>query len=273
MERVFLADVIDVTAFKKGQANIVIAPCHSGKTTAAIREIAGLAECRERVLLLIDTTAGKDSLLQREETARYSRGWLKELDTEWWGCLMSGDGIRVMTYHQLGYQLQEHPDFMKNIEVVICDEMHNLIKYMNIEQANNKKAGTTGTDAEQRVCRLAFDELTHLANEKESAPLIVIMTATVNTLSVALDKANVNTEAFDFTDQVTRDKTLQTIHYNDVESILESLPLGERAIVYIPTISMMKKLAACIDDGWRTVCCLWGLHNEDHKLKLHFRRR
>ena len=32
----FLSEVIKPELFKKGQANIVIAPCHSGKTTAAV---------------------------------------------------------------------------------------------------------------------------------------------------------------------------------------------------------------------------------------------
>lgn len=266
MARVFLSDLIDITKFKKGQANIVVAPCHSGKTTAAIRKIAGIATCRERVLFLIDTTAGKDSLLKRAETERYSFQWLKEIEEEWWGSLKSGDGIRVMTYHQLGYQLQEHPDFMKDIEVVICDEMHNLIKYVNIERANNKKAQVAGKATEQKVCQLAFEELSRVANDKSATTLVVIMTATVNALSIALDKSNVATEFFSFTDRVTTDKTLKTIHYSDIEKVLEQLPLEERAIVFVPTITMMRKLAASLDDGWRSVCCLWGLHNEDHEM-------
>ena len=125
----FLSHVIEPERFKKGQANIVIAPCHSGKTTAAVTRIAPLASANERVLFLIDTTAGKQALLKREETARYTQKWLEEIKHEWWGSLLSGNGIRVMSYHQLGYQLQEHPDFMDNIDVVVCDEMHNLIKY------------------------------------------------------------------------------------------------------------------------------------------------
>lgn len=92
------------------------------------------------MLFLIDTTAGKQALLNREETARYSQEWLEEIKNEWWGELFSGNGIRVMTYHQLGYQLQDHPDFLQNIDVIVCDEMHNLIKFLNIERAQNKKS-------------------------------------------------------------------------------------------------------------------------------------
>lgn len=33
-ERLYLSDVINVGDFKKGQANVIVAPCHTGKTTA-----------------------------------------------------------------------------------------------------------------------------------------------------------------------------------------------------------------------------------------------
>ena len=108
--RIYLSDVLDESAFKKGQANIIVAPCHSGKTTAAIKKISARASCPEKMLFLIDTTAGKESLLRREETEKYSKKWQKEIrwleEGEHWGELESGNGIRVMTYHQLGYQLK-----------------------------------------------------------------------------------------------------------------------------------------------------------------------
>ena len=52
-KRVYLSHVIETEKFKKGQANIIIAPCHSGKTTAAVTKIAPLASCYEKVLILI----------------------------------------------------------------------------------------------------------------------------------------------------------------------------------------------------------------------------
>ena len=58
----FLSDVIEIERFKKKQANLIIAPCHSGKTTAALKIMERCASCKERVLLLIDTTAGRDAL-------------------------------------------------------------------------------------------------------------------------------------------------------------------------------------------------------------------
>ena len=268
-QRIYLSDVIDESAFKRGQANIIVAPCHSGKTTAAFTKISSLASCPEKVLMLIDTTAGKEALLKREETNRYSTKWQREIrwlgDKEKWGSLLSGDGIRVMTYHQLGYQLEAFPDLLETVDVVICDEMHNLLTYRNIERANNEKWKQKGSSAEIKVCERAWTALAKAANKEDSA-LIVIMTATVNTLSAALDRKRVKVEYFDFSDQVTRDTAKNTIYYNDIKAVLEKLKPTERAIIYTQRVSMMHDIEKMADNGRRNICSLWSLNNMDYEM-------
>jgi hypothetical protein len=70
--------------------------------------------------------------------------------------------------------------------------MHNLLKYKDIERANNKNWGLFGSPSELKACRLAWEVLTRVSNMEKEGPLIVIMTATVNALSVALDRRKVN---------------------------------------------------------------------------------
>jgi hypothetical protein len=73
--RIYLSDVLDETVFKKGQANIIVAPCHSGKTTAAIAKLSRLASFPEKMLFLIDTTAGKEALLRRDAQPAQIQGY------------------------------------------------------------------------------------------------------------------------------------------------------------------------------------------------------
>lgn len=259
----FLSEVIETECFKRGQANIVIAPCHSGKTTAAVTKIASLASANEKVLFLIDTTAGKQALLNREETARYSQEWLEEIKNEWWGELFSGNGIRVMTYHQLGYQLQDHPDFLQNIDVIVCDEMHNLIKFLNIERAQNKKSIEEQWGSMGIPCEIALKELCKIAAKQEDIPLLVIITATINAVSKELDARNVPVEYFDYTQKAYSDCSKEIVYYDDLNKVLNDLG-DKRAIIYVPMIGSMKEKALQADDGWRNICCLWGLHNTDH---------
>ena len=160
-DRIYLSHVIETEKFKKGQANIVVAPCHSGKTTAAVSKIAPLASGSEKVLFLIDTTAGRDALAGDKENQikKYSDRWLKDISVEWWGESPSGKGIRVMTYHQFGYQVKDNPQFLKDIEVLVCDEMHNLVKYMGIEYGKNKSEKLLGTGNELNTCKTAMKEI------------------------------------------------------------------------------------------------------------------
>lgn len=58
----FLSEVLEVDQFKRGQANIIVAPCHSGKTTANGKIISTHATAPEFVLCLIDTKAGKQAI-------------------------------------------------------------------------------------------------------------------------------------------------------------------------------------------------------------------
>ena len=198
--------------------------------------------------------------MRRKETNRVSEQWLKNIEQEYWGEIPAGGGIRIMSYHQFGHKLNEHPDLLKNIDVLICDEIHSLKKYMDIERANNKKHGT-----KVKTCQTAFAEIIRAAKNAD-APYVVGMTATVNAASVLLDKENVPTEYFDYRGKVTQDLTTETIYYSDLNMVLKELPIGERAIVYVPIINTMKEYAAVAEDEWHNTCCLWGIHNTDHTI-------
>ena len=118
----FLEYVIEVEKFKRGQANIIVAPCHSGKTTAIKKIIAAHASQPEKVLVLIDTAAGKQAMITREKATVYDSRWIKEICGDVWGEYWNGNGFRVMTYHQFGWEVQREPLFFQGIEIIICDE-------------------------------------------------------------------------------------------------------------------------------------------------------
>lgn len=257
----FLSEVLEVDRFKRGQANIIVAPCHSGKTTANGKIISTHATAPEFVLCLIDTKAGKQAIITREEATAYRSRWIAEIREEWWGSLRDGDGFRVMTYHQFGLESQKQPLFFDHIELIICDEMHNLIKYMGMEHSKNRNC----PEKENYPCRMALDTLAQLARSP-SGPMIVIMSATINPVSVALDRRNAPCTYFDYTDKVRCDITRNRFYYAHFEDVLQQLPFDTRAIIYTPQITQMLKFAKLADDGWHNICCLWGLNNPNHEM-------
>lgn len=261
----FLSEILEVDQFRRGQANIIVAHCHSGKTYANAKIISAHATAPEYVLCLIDTKAGKQAMITREEATAYRRSWLEEIRGDWWGSVPDEERLRVMTYHQFGLEIQKQPLFFQNIQLIICDEMHNLIKYMGMEHSKNRNRPEEERIETNYPCRMALDTLARLAGSP-SGPMIVIMSATINPVSVALDRRNAPCTYFDYTDKVRCDITRNRFYYAHFEDVLQQLPFDTRAIIYTPQITQMLKFAKAADDGWRNICCLWGLNNPNHEM-------
>lgn len=260
----YLSDVFDLGLLERGRANLIVAPCHSGKTTLAGRIINERASCPERVLYLIDTSAGRDAIMRKEHARKYTSLWVDEIRSEWWGTLRSGDNFRIMTYHHFGYVIQNEPDFVFNLDLIICDEMHNLIRYMGIESGKNKNKAAD--EDEQKACHNAFRALCSLCKAGKSAPLIVIMTATSDKLVTRLYDDNVPFEMLNYTGRVRYDRTARTHYYANLPDTVRTLEPVRKLIVYASRISEMQKYQKLFEEQGKRVCCLWGIHNENHPL-------
>ena len=73
----YLSDLLQPEQFKHGRFNLVVAPCHSGKSTAARTLITDFGFPRESVLYLIDTTAGKEAILAHEKAQTLPYEWIE----------------------------------------------------------------------------------------------------------------------------------------------------------------------------------------------------
>ena len=122
---------------KKGTINLVVSPVSSGKTYYIFEELlndAGLS----KVIYLCDTSNLKGAVSldkcystkcklfdhsdihqMGNELAFHASGKLKD------------NRVTVLTYSHLGQLLEKFPDILDNINTIICDEAHNLIKYSN----------------------------------------------------------------------------------------------------------------------------------------------
>ena len=99
----YLSEVLDLEELRKGRANIIAAPCHSGKTTAAKKIMEHHARSPGNVLYLIDTRAGKDALHLHQKAQICSPGWVHQYDPHWGGGRPDRLNFAVMTYHQFGH--------------------------------------------------------------------------------------------------------------------------------------------------------------------------
>lgn len=124
MKGEYLSEIVSEDDIKEGALNLIYAPCGSGKTTYALNDLSlySFANYGNVPLYLIDTVNGKEQLLRSGRTA--IDPWTEQ---EYWYI----PGImKVMTYAGYASMAQNAPDKDPAADtLVICDELHNAIKW------------------------------------------------------------------------------------------------------------------------------------------------
>ena len=244
----FLSDVLDASSFVSDAFNLIIAPCGSGKTTAAINTIAALASSPRKALFLIDTQNGNLRLVQNEalilpyvffaETAGRNITW-GELPPE---------KIVITTYAQFGVWVKDNPAFAANFEVIICDEAHNIVVFPNYSPQPNFAS----------IARDAICEATANPN---------IMVVGITATPEPLDKLRCPIHRVPVVAAELRQYENRNIHpYSSLRQTLENIPCGKVGMLYVPRITMMKNCAAIAEAAGHNPICVWSAANEDHPM-------
>lgn len=262
----YLGEVIDIHQFKRGRVNIVVAPCHSGKTTAAIKIFKEHRSLSPSGLFLIDTTAGRDSLLSHQPAQRTPYEMAEVLNPYSCAPVANRDRFVTQSYFEFGIYVRSSPEAYACTDLIICDEVHNLVRFLNIEKAQNERL-----EIDALLLELGFGNqeyasaLNYLAekavSEKNCDPIIIFMTATPRAIYAKLKEMDVPYTVFDYTGKVRCDQTSSILHYGNFGSLMNSL--NERAIIYVPTIKQIQKFSTQADNGQRKFACLWSMHNAD----------
>lgn len=130
----YLSEAVHAEEIKTGQLNLVNAPVGAGKTTWALSTLAEEVTDKHRMVYLIDTVNGKQQLLRNENTTYYDRDWQEIVNS---GIVHFGEKkVVVMTYAKFGVLAERYPKFGFDFELILCDEIHNLIRFNTFTQNN-----------------------------------------------------------------------------------------------------------------------------------------
>ena len=251
----YLSDYIDEKVFIPGKVNLIETPCGSGKSTWALNYCSSLVKEGKKVVYLIDTANGRDQFLREENTMRYTREWLEEIegDIVYFSSEKSNGQFVVMTYAHFGYLSNEHRDFGFAFEAIICDELHNLFRYEAF-------ANQTGINPH----RIARERLEEIVNSKESNVKVIGMTATPRLVEDRMDCWIWYPAALD--DDILRYETIEKIPYSSFISLLPLLDKEKKGIVYTERITGMQVMEAeARARGFRTIS-LWSINSKDHSM-------
>jgi len=234
--------------YQKGRLNLIVAQTGQGKTTAAINTIPKqLGVEPQRCLILIDTTMGEEEKIALDECQM----WGEKLDKPY-----------ILNYQKFGAMVKRGELTAEMFDYICCDEIHNLIKYVRIDEANIWKRNPES--AREVVCLIlsresfsyiAIDTLLHWAELK--GIWWFGLTATADNLEKWTRlKSYIN--EIQIQEQLIAYEVFQKYEYSDVHVLLRANPEVKR-LIFVPKIEQGEQFAREIQENTnRKVVCLWS---------------
>ena len=236
--------------YQKGRLNLIVAQTGQGKTTAAINTIPKqLGVEPQRCLILIDTTMGEEEKIALDECQM----WGEKLDKPY-----------ILNYQKFGAMVKRGELTAEMFDYICCDEIHNLIKYVRIDEANIWKRNPESTReiiclilSRESFSYITIDTLLHWAELK--GIWWFGLTATADNLEkwVRL-KSYIN--EIQIQEQLVAYEVFQKYEYSDVHVLLRANPEVKR-LIFVPKIEQGEQFAREIQENTnRKVVCLWSKH-------------
>ena len=241
---------LECPQYERGRLNLIVAQTGQGKTTAAINTIPKqLGVAPQRCLILIDTTMGEEEKIALDECQM----WGERLDKPY-----------ILNYQKFGAMVKRGELVAEMFDYICCDEIHNLIKYVRIDEANIWKRNPESSReviclilSQESFSYIAIDTLLHWAELK--GVWWFGLTATADNLEKwARLKSYIN--EIQIQEQLIAYEVFQKYEYSNVHVLLRANPEVKR-LIFVPKIEQGEQFAREIQENTgRKVVCLWSKH-------------
>lgn len=237
--------------YQRGRLNLLVAQTGQGKTTAAVHTIPEqLGMQLQRCLILIDTTMGEEEKIALDECQM----WGEKLDKPY-----------ILNYQKFAAMVKRGEISASMFDYIACDEIHNLIKYVRIDEANIWRRNPE-SDRDVICLLLAHESLSYVAIDTllHWAELQGIwwfgLTATADNLEKwPRLKSYIN--EIQIQEQLMAYEVFQKYSYTNVHTLLAANPEVKR-LIFAPTIELAEQFAREIKENTgRKVMCIWSKHS------------
>lgn len=267
IRREFLSDVIEQRNLHRvdNLINLIVAPCGCGKTTYITNKVLQEPRFKDKaVLFIVDTNMLEDQLINME-------GFTK-LENE---NQLDNPGVYICTYHRLGRMLaleevtKKHNSILEKVDLLVCDEAHNLVRYANIARNGINKVTDSNHDiilknkAQSYACGCSYllMNLTDL-KDKYKHLHIIMLTATPDRISTSdWFKGRVYSVLGNYELKGYREKEIR--RYSHFKNISE---IRGKALVYVSQIDTVLKMKEHFEEQGYTVAYLWSRNNSKYPL-------
>lgn len=245
----YLSELVDCSALQKGHLNVIKAPTGSGKSYFALNYIPSLTEdAIHDVVYLIDTINGKEQIVRNYNAISEYHRWSQEVEEEgmWFD---PNNQVVVLTYAKFGYLFEKYPDFYKKFAYIICDEIHNLLKFQYFSKTPNYHS----------LARIALELAV-----KGSSATVIALTATPAKIYEGFKAPAVEIPINQ--NELKQYEVKETVGYSSLSSVLDRVDAGCVGLCYISRIRAMidfEKIAKSM--GFSPVC-IWSINNPNHPM-------
>lgn len=247
----YLSELIDCSQFQKNKLNIIKAPTGCGKSYFALQEIPKLTDdARHKIVYLIDTINGKDQIINHYDAIAEYWGWREsvKLNSAFYAP-EDKERVVVMTYAKFGYILAEDPDFHKNFDYIICDELHSLIKYQSFAPKPNCHS----------IAKVGLEQAV-----RNNRTVVIALSATPVRIQAFFKTPNYEIPVDQ--ESLRQYETCEVIPFTNLEYALSSIEEGKKGLCYTGHISQMIEIEKIAKDKGFHPTCIWSIRNSDHPM-------
>lgn len=244
-----LSELVNIADLRIDLLNIIKAPTGSGKTYFALTHIPSQTyDAIHNVVYLIDTINGKEQILHNyNATSEYWR-WARDVDDG--GMWFSPDDrVIVITYAKFGVLIDRYPDFHKNFDYIICDELHSLFKFQNFSpKPNSHSVAVNGIRSA-------------ILNDRTK---VVALSATP--YIIKLNWSNLYWELPINQDEILHYDQEQIIPFTNIKYTLSSVDTNDIGLCYTSRIHKMKEIEEMAKEVGLSPVCVWSIANKDFQM-------
>ena len=267
-KEVFLSEAISINQFIKGKINFIQVGTGGGKTTFATNILPLLATDLHKIVYLIDGVNMRDKLAAMDQMELYSDTW-KEV-SEGNMVRFTPNKIAVMTYQKFGVLSKKYPEFVNQLEMVICDEVHKAIEFVewDVQKIKRmfpamKKEEIDTTLAMGSYSFIALKQLKEMGMLVSGNAYVVFMTATPSRVEGLFNDLLHRIEA---SSAIVSYKVLEDYYYSNLYRAIRSIPPNSKTLVFMPFIKDMKLMVEYAEKIGLKPVAIWSENNTKNKM-------
>lgn len=241
--------------------NLIISPVGSGKTYFVFNELIKGYNLNE-VIYLCDTS-NLERAVRKDKNYNHLLSYRSDLKEFSQYGLHEGferNKIQVMTYAKFGYDIEKNPNCFDDKKLIICDEAHNLIKYQNRYDNDDKQIYTQ-----------TINKLFELNDNKKSK--VVLLTATPSRIIFNEEITTRGMRKYNFYGKVRELITLNERKFSNIKNLKEILKewqtyfdVGYKALMYTDSIKTSIKIVEEFKEMGLNAIPLWSTNNTKYKM-------